>query len=75
MPLQTSARFWKPSAITTFTLLFVIPTGVRRTDGTSVVPLFVTPFVGAFVPLMSETARSTAALASCFLTRYANLAV
>ena len=64
MPLQTSAFFWNPSAITTLTLLFVIPTGTRSTEGTFETPLSVVPLVLAVLPLIKATARSAAPCAS-----------
>ena len=67
IPLQTSAFFWNPSAITTFTFFFVIPTGVRSTEGTFETPLSVVQLVLAFLPFIKETARSAAPCASALI--------
>jgi len=68
MPLQTSSFFWKPSAITSLTLAFVIPTGTSRTDGTSIDPLFTEPVaVVASSPLSNAIAKVAAPSASALI--------
>ena len=65
MSAHTASRVWKPSAMTSLTLAFVIPTGTKRTEGTSTVPLFTEPVaVVASSPLSNAIARAAAASAS-----------
>jgi len=71
MSLQTSSRFWKPSAITSLTFAFVIPTGTNRTDGTSIVPLFTEPVaVVASSPRSNAIASAAAPSASALMALY-----
>ena len=68
MPSHTASRVWKPSAITSLTFALVIETGTRRTDGTSVTPLFTDPVaVVASSPFRRAIASAAAASASALI--------